>query len=207
MRLSIVKYSLVVSAWLCCGFLVSGMVGQELAPAIPPEATRQESLPTEEVAAHATFLKRLADRFAERRAGLDRRRQALAREQDLLSTVDQPADKAALALWRQRETMANHLERDLVNLRTLIAALSPEALQAVPLPDGGTGQVLTPDAGLSRTNIDVNLRSVPQAPPFAVLKAGTLVARLATDAGRGWSLVATSQGIGFAPLSQLRREP
>ena len=92
-------------------------------------------------------------------------------------------------------------------LRALVAVLTPEALQAVSLPEADAGPILTPDPGLSRTSIEVNLRPAPQAPPSAVLQAGTLVVRLATDAGSGWALVATSHGIGFVPASQLQREP
>ena len=197
MRPSCMKHSLFVAAFLCCGILASGVLGQEVAPQAPPSATTTE----------AVALERLAARLAERRAALDARRQALAREQELLSAVDQPASEADLARWRERHATANRLEGDVETLRALIGVLTPEALQAVSLPEADTGPVLTPDPGLSRTSIEVNLRPAPQAPPSAVLQAGTLVVRLATDAGSGWALVATSHGIGFVPASQLQREP
>ena len=163
--------------------------------------------PSPATTTEAAALERLAARLAERRAALDARRQALAREQELLSAVDQPASEADLARWRERHATANRLEGDVETLRALVAVLTPEALQAVSLPEADAGPILTPDPGLSRTSIEVNLRPAPQAPPSAVLQAGTLVVRLATDASSGWALVATSHGIGFVPASQLQREP
>ena len=199
------------------GLLAAGVsaqdVGLEAAP-VPAPAPESVPLPVPEMptstvdtAAEAASLERLAAHLATRRAELDARRQALAGERDLLSAVDRPAGDAEIALWRERGTTGDLLQRDMKALRGLLGALTPEALQSVSLPEGSTGPTLVPDPGLSRTAIEVNLRAVPEAPPFAAVKAGTLVVRLATETAGGWSLVATPNGIGFVPTSHLRREP
>ena len=165
----------------------------------------QTPAPMADTATEAVAVERLAARLAARRSELDARRQDIAREFERLSTIDQPAGEAELALWRDQAAVGDGLERDMEAVRALIGVLQPETLEAVSLPEASTGQTVAPDPGLSRTTIDVNLRAVPGHPPFAVVKADTLVLRLATDAG-GWSLVATPSGIGFVPVSQLSRE-
>lgn len=176
---------------------------------LPAGASEQKAAPAGEApdsTVDAAALEALVGRLAARRSELNARRQALAGERARLSAVDEPAGEADLALWRDRAAAGDRLERDMQALRTLRGVLTPEALQAVSLPEASTGQRLVPDPGLSRTTIGVNLRVVPGHPPFAVVKADTLVVRLATDVGGGWSLVATPSGIGFVPVSQLSRE-
>ena len=196
MRSSFIKHSFVAAgvAIALLGFvlLATGASAQEAAPQAAP--------------AEAESLERLAAQLAERRAALDARRQALAREAERLAAVDQPASEAEVALWRDRHETAERLEGDLETLRALVGVLTPEALAAVSLPETSAGRALAPDPGLVRTSLEVNLRAAPEKPPFAVLQAGMLVVRLATAAD-GWSLVATPHGIGFVPASQLQREP
>ena len=189
-----------------CGLLLAtGAAGQEAGPDVQP--TGQTSAPDDDVAAQAAVLERLAGRLAARRSELDARRQAIASEFARLSATDRPASEAELALWRDRVGAGDRLERDMVTMRALLGLLTPEALQAFSMPESATGGAFVPDPGLSRAAIDVNVRAAPGHPPFSVVKADTLVARLATDAGDGWTLVATSAGIGFVPASQLRSEP
>ena len=190
-------------ACLASVFLAVGLL-------LPTGASAQKAAPAEEApdsTVDVAALDALVVRLAARRSELDARRQALAGERARLSAVDEPAGEADLALWRDRAAVGDRLVRDMEALRALRGLLTREALQAVPLPDVGTGLSLAPDPGLSRTTIDANLRAAPEAPPFAVVKADTLVARLATDVGGGWSLVAAPSGIGFVPASQLQREP
>ena len=197
------------AAFLGFGLFAAAAAAQDAArkaapiPAPAPAAPAPGVDTSTEAAAFAD----LAARLATRRAELDGRRQALAREHALISAVDQPAGEEEIALWRERNATGDRLERGLEELRALIRALTPEALRAVSLPEGSTGPALEPDAGLLRTALAVNLREAPTSPPFATLEAGALVARLATDAAGGWSLVATPSGIGFVPASQLREEP
>ena len=207
MRSSILEWTVVGVAVLGFGLVAIKVSAQEVAPAPLPAPVSEESTPTSEAVQTSEALKRLAAEFAERRAALNERRQALAREHDLLMSVDRPASEADLARWRDRNATGDRMQRDIDTLRGLIKVLTPEALQAVSLPEGSAGPALTPDPGLSRTTIEVNLRAAPEKPPIAALKAETLVVRLANDGAGGWSLVATPQGIGFVPSSQLRQEP
>ena len=179
--------------------LATGAAAQNAAP---------ERLPTGQAVAatEAVSLELLAARLAARRSELDARRQRIAREIDRLSAIDSAAGEVELALWRDRAAVADRLERDIEAVRALIGALTPKTLQAVSPTEASTGTTLAPDPALLRTTIDVNLRAAPGIPPFAVAKTDTLVVQLATDVG-GWSLVATPSGIGFVPVSQLRREP
>ncbi len=200
------KPVLVASVFLGFGLLlVTGAAAQKVASEVSPDG--QMSAPTVDSATQAAALERLAGRLAARRSELDARRQAIASEFDRLSATVRPAGEAELALWRNRAGAADRLERDMATMRALLGRLTPETLQAFSMPEAATEQPFMPDPGLSRTAIEVNLRATPGHPPFAVVKADTLVARLATDAAGGWSLVAAPSGIGFVPASQLRREP
>ena len=200
------KPVLVASVFFGFGLLLAtGTAAQKVASEASPD--RQMSAQTVDKATQAAALERLAGHLATRRSELDARRQAIASEFDRLSATDRPAGEAELALWRNRAGAAAGLERDMATMRALLGRLTPETLQAFSMPEATTGTPFVPDPGLSRTAIDVNLRAAPGRPPFAVVKADTLVARLATDAAGGWRLVAAPSGIGFVPASQLRREP
>ena len=207
MRLPIFDWISVGVLILAISPVVTNVSTQEVAPAPLPAPAVSEDATTPSAGEASEALKRLAAEFAERRAALNERRQALAREHDLLMAVDRPASEEELARWRDLNATGDRLQRDIDALRGLIQVLTPEALQAVSLPDGSAGPPLTPDPGVSRTSIEVNLRAAPEQPPIAALKADTLVVRLANDGAGGWSLVATPQGIGFVPSSQLREEP
>ena len=208
MRLSILGWPSVGVVILAISLVVTSISAQEVAPApLPAPAISEDATTTPSSGETSEALKRLAAEFAERRAALNERRQALARERDLLMAMDRPASEEELARWRDLNVTGDRLQRDIDTLRGLIEVLTPEALQVVSLPDGSAGPPLTPDPGVSRTSIEVNLRAAPEQPPIAALKADTLVVRLANDGADGWSLVATSQGIGFVPSSQLRKEP
>ena len=170
----------------------------------PPGALAQNVV-VPKASAEAAAMERLAARLSTRRSILDTRREALAKERDRLSAIDQPAGEAERALWRDRTDSRDRLESDLDAMWTLIGALTPEALLAVPIPEASP--VLVPDLGLSRAGIAVNLRAAPGETPFAELDSNTLVVRLAADTFGEWSLVMTPIGIGFVPASQLQREP
>ena len=206
-RPPLIGYSLVVAGgaalFLGVGLWAASAHAQKAAPI--PAPAREAPAAAVDTAMEAEALERLAAHLAARRSELETRRQALARERERLSAVDRPAGESDLALWRDRHATAERLKRDLQTLRALKGALTSKALKAVSLPKGSAGKGLAPDAGLSRTVIQVNLRKAPEAPPSAVLEADTLVVRLAT--GGGWSLIATPSGIGFVPASQLGREP
>ena len=204
MRPSFLELTLVAMVIFSLGLMAAEGPSQEIAPAPAPEPGTPAP-PSEAVEAEA--LQRLATEFAERRAALNERRQALARERDLLMAVNRPAGDAELARWRDRNATGDRLKRDVETLRGLIEALTPETLAAVSLPEGSAGPALNPEPGLRRTTIEVNVRAAPEKPPFAALKADTLVVYLASDGAGGWSLIATPLGIGFVPASQLRREP
>ncbi|MDE0206080.1 MAG: hypothetical protein OXP66_08630 [Candidatus Tectomicrobia bacterium] len=208
MRLPIFAWTTVGVFILAIGPVVTNVSAQEVAPApLPAPAISEEAASPPSGDEMSEKLRLLAAEFAERRAALNQRRQALARERDLLMAIDRPAGEEDLARWRDLNSAGDRLQRDIDTLRGLIGVLTPEALQDVSLPDGSAGLALTPDPGVTRTSIEVNLRAAPKHPPFAALKADTLVVRLANDGDGGWSLVATSQGIGFVPSSQLRKEP
>lgn len=182
------------------GLLVAtGVAAQNAVPERPPVGQAV-------AATEAVSLELLAAHLAARRSELDARRQRIARELDRLSAIDSAAGEAELALWRDRASVADRLERDIEALRALIGALTPKTLQEVSPAEASAAKTLAPAPALLRTTIDVNLRAEPGVPPFAVAKADTLVVQLATDAG-GWSLVAAPSGVGFVPVSQLRREP
>ena len=208
MRSAIFDWTSVGVLILAIGPLVTNISAQEVAPAPrPAPAVSKEVTTTPDAGEALEALKRLAAGFAERRAALNERRQALVREHDLLMAIDRPASEEELARWGNLNAIGERLQRDVDTLRGLIKVLTPEALQAVSIPKGSSGPPFASDAGVSRTSIEVNLRPAPQRAPIAALKADTLVVRLANDGAGGWSLVATSHGIGFVPSSQLREEP
>lgn len=208
MRLPISDWTSAGVSILVIGIATTNISGQEDAPVpAPAPVVSEETTTTPNAGKTLAVLRRLAAEFAERRAALNERRQALAREHDLLMAVDRPAGEEELARWRNLNAIGERLQRDIDALRGVIEVLTPEALQNVSLPDGSEGPPFAPDPGVSRTSIEVNLRAAPELPPIAALKAGTLVVRLANDGNGGWSLVATSQGIGFVPSSQLREGP
>ena len=207
MRLAIFARVSVGVAIVAIGFMATSLPAQEAAPAPLPAPGVSEAVTKAPSAGETSeALKRLAADFAERRAVLDERRRALAREHDLLMATDLPASEEQLSRWRDLNSIGDRLQRDIDTLRGLIEVLTPESLQAVSLP-GRAGPRLTPNTGVLRTSIEVNLRPAPEQPPIAALKADTLVVRLADDGAGTWSLVATPQGIGFVPSSQLRKEP
>ena len=189
-------------------FLGATVAAQEEAPnaaqvAEPEPQVGKGGAPGTEVAEQAGALNRLAEGLARRRAELDSRRRALARDRDLIALVDLPAGEAELALWRERNATIERLRRDIEALQAIQRLLTPEALQSVSRPTGHTENAFRPDIGLSRASIEVNLRVAPKEPPFVSLIADTIVARLVTDTGSGWSLVVSPSGIGFVPKSQL----
>ena len=208
MRLPILDRFPIGVVILAFGFVATNLAAQEVTPPPLPAPGVSEAV-TKTPSAGETWeaLKRLAADFAERRAVLSERRRALEREHDLLEAVDRPASEEQLARWRHLNAIGERLQREIDTLRGLIEVLTPEALQTVSLPGRSAGPRLTPSAGVLRTSIEVNLRVGPEQPPIAALKADTLVVRLANDGAGGWSLVATSHGIGFVPSSQLRKEP
>lgn len=196
----------VASMFLGFGLLLAtGGAAQTVATEALPDG--QMTSPTDDIAKRAAEIERLATHLAARRSELDARRKAIANEYERLSATDQPARETELALWRDRAGAGDRLERDIETMRALIGQLTPQSLQAFSMAGAATGRAFVPDPGVSRTAIDVNLRAVPGHPPFAVVKADTLVVRLATDAVGGWSLVTAPSGVGFVPASQLRREP
>lgn len=202
------------AAALVCGALVAvGAAAQEPAPELvltpapePAPAVAPSAVDAATAKAEARTLDQLAITLAERRAALDARRRELARERALITAVDRPASAEEVAFWRERNVTAERLAGEVAALEAIAETLTPGALAAVSLPEGGAVGVLTPDPGLARTRLQVNLRNSPDGDPMAVLEADALVVRLATDPD-GWSVVATMFGIGFAPASQLRREP
>ena len=208
MRLAILARVSIGVAIVAIGFMATSLPAQEAVPAPLPAPGVSEAVTKAPSAGETSeALKRLAADFAERRAVLDERRQALARERDLLVATDRPASEEQLARWRDLNSIGVRLQRDIDTLRGLIAVLTPESLQAVSLSERSAGRRLTPNAGVLRTSIEVNLRPAPEQAPIAALKADTLVVRLADDEAGSWSLVATPQGIGFVPSSQLRKKP
>lgn len=202
------------AAALVCGALAAvGAAAQEPAPELvltpapePALAPAPSAADAATAEAEARALDELAVTLAERRAALDARRRELARERALITAVGRPASVEEVAFWRERNKTAERLGGEVAALEAIAETLTPGALAAVSLPEGGTVGVLTPDPGLARTRLQVNLRNSPDGDRMAVLEADALVVHLATDAD-GWSVVATMFGIGFAPASQLRREP
>ena len=208
MRLAILAWISVGVAIVAIGFVATSLRAQEVAPAPLPALGVSEAVTKAPSAGETSeALKRLAADFTERRAVLSERRRALAREHDLLMATDLPASEEQLSRWRKLNSIGDRLQKDIDTLRGLSEVLTSEALQAVSLHARSADPPLTPSAGVLRTSIEVNLRAGPEQPPVAALKADTLVVRLANDGVGGWSLVATSQGIGFVPSSQLRKEP
>lgn len=207
-RLAIFNWAPVGVLVLAIGSATLDVSAQEVAPAplpAPPVSDELKTIPDADETSEA--LKRLAAAFAERRAALSKRRQALARQHDLLEAIDRPASEEEIARWRGLNATGDRLERDIDTLRGLLQLLTPESLLEVTLQQGSEASPLRPDPDVLRTSIEVNLRAAPQQPPIARLKAGTLVVQLANDGAGRWSLVATTQGIGFVPSSQLRKDP
>lgn len=188
-------------------FAVAFVVGALAATGAAGQEPASDPAPADAVdEAEAGALDELARMLDMRRAALDARRSELARERALLSAVDRAAGAEELARWRERNTTAQRLVDEADALEALAAILTPEALAAATPADGSAAGVLTPDPRLARTRLPVNLRDAPGGDTVAVLKANAAVAHLAAGAD-GWSIVATAVGIGFAPTSQLRREP
>ena len=163
MRPSFLELTLVATVIFSLGLMAADGPGQEIAPTPAPAPEPGTPVPPSE-AVEAAALQRLAAEFAERRAALNERRQALARERDLLMAVNRPAGDAELARWRDRNATGDRLKRDIETLRGLIEALTPETLAAVSLPEGSAGPALNPEPGLRRTKIDVNVRAAPEKP-------------------------------------------
>ena len=207
-RMGWVVLARMAAALVGFSFLAMSVAAQEDAPKASPvnEPTplgNAEAV-VKDVSEQAGALSGLAEGLARRRAALDARRHALARERDLMALIDLPAGEAELVLWRERNAFGERLRRDIEALQAIQRLLAPEALQSVSLPNGTSGNDFTPDTGLSRASIEVNLRAGPEESPFVSLTANTIVVRLVTDAGNGWSLVASPSGIGFVPNSQLK---
>ena len=159
-------------AFLGCGLLATSAPANDVAPETeqPPTVSRELApvrgapVPAAHAAAEVAALETLAARLAARRTALDARRHELAREHHRLSAVDRPAGATELALWLDTNATGDRLERDMAALRALIGALTPEGLRTVSLSEASTGLSLAPDAGLSRTGIEVNLRAAPEDP-------------------------------------------
>ena len=110
MRPSFLELTLVATVIFSFGLMAAEGPSQEIAPAPAVPEPGVPAPPSEAVEAAA--LQRLAAEFAERRAALNERRQALARERDLLMAVNRPAGDAELARWRDRNATGDRLKRD-----------------------------------------------------------------------------------------------
>ena len=185
--------------------LILGLLGTT---ATAEDGTQRASpAPSSDPTAEEDGLQRLAADFKRQRADLDARRHALQRDLDVLSAAGRAATNAEFNVLRQRIAAADSLAQDIEHLRALVRELTPLALEELARRELRTNLGLKASSRLLRTEIAVNLRSVPDGPPVEVLGAESLVVRLATDDRSGWSLVATPRGFGFVPGSQLRPEP
>ena len=193
-----------VAAHLIVALLGGGLatpVAQAQQAAPPPAPAPALAVdPAEEAAA----LQELSRQLHARRAELDAQRRVLREERARIVAVNRPATAEQLAQWRDRDAAGRGLRQRVAMLEGLLAALTPEALQAISPPGETTYEFLTDDVGLKSTSLEVGLRDAPDGAVTIVLPPDTLVVQVATDAGGVWSVVVAPYGSGYVPTSMLK---
>ena len=187
--------ALLIAALLGGGLAAPATQAQQAAPALAPI----------DPASEAAALQRLSEQLQTRRSELDVRREALRDERARLSAVDRPASAEQIAQWRDRHAAATYVRRRVTMLEGLLAALTPQALDAISPPTEMKYEFLTTDVGLKSTSMEVNLHDAPDGEATLVLPADTLIVRLAVDSDGLWSVVVAANGSGFVPTSMLKR--
>ncbi len=194
-----------VAATLIAVLLGSALVAaaaraQQPAPGLAPGAMPDS-------ASEAAALQRISEELDARRAELERERRRLWEERVRLSAIDQPASAEQIAEWSERNAAGTRIRVRIEMLKSLIAALSPQALETIPPPTGRKYEFEVSDVGLAVTSADVNLRKTPGGAPTTVLPVGTLVVPVVDDLVGKWSVVVAADGTGFVPTSLLKRAP
>ena len=155
------------------GFGLAGPVAlaQQPAPPVAPTVMATTADPASEAAA----LQRLSEHFQARRAELDMQRQALREERARISMVDQPATSEQIAQWndrhraverspRRRHAVSTRLSARIAMLEGLLAALTPQTLQAISPSTERKYEFLSTDVGLRSTALGLRPASPYPAP-------------------------------------------
>ena len=184
--------------------LIATLLGSDLAaPVAQAQQAAPAPAPAPAPAAEAAALQRLAERLRAWRSELEAQRQALREERARISAVNQPAGAEQIAQWRDRDATGSRLGQRVTMLEGLLAALTPQALQAISPLKVMKYEFLITDVGLRSTTLEVALRDAPDGATAAVLPPDTLVVQLAADAGGVWSVVVAAGGSGFVLTSML----
>ena len=202
----------VVAANLSVALLGGGLAApvaqaQQAAPApapVPVPAPAPTPALMVDPAAEAAALQELSQQLQARRSELEVQRRALREERARISAVDRPASAEQLAQWRDRDATGRRLRHRVAMLERLLAALTPEALQAISPPGDTMYEFLTSDVGLKSTSLEVALRDAPEGAVTIVLPLDTLVVQVAADAGGAWSVVVAAGGSGYVPTPMLK---
>ena len=144
------------------GFGLAGPVSlaQQPAPPVAPTVMATTADPASEAAA----LQRLSEHFQARRAELDMQRQALREERARISMVDQPATSEQIAQWNDRHAVSTRLSARIAMLEGLLAALTPQTLQAISPSTERKYEFLSTDVGLRSTALGLRPASPYPAP-------------------------------------------
>ncbi len=202
-----------VAAFLLVGIAVPVAQAQQAAPtpaAIPALAPAAAPAPTSvpaprvDLAGEAAALQALSQQFQTRRSELEVRRRALMEERTRISSLDRPASDEQVALWHERDAMGQRLKQRVAMLEGLVAALTPQSLQAISAPGDKKYEFFTTDVGLKSTALEVSLRDMPDGPVVIVLPQDSLVVQVAADSSGSWSVVVASGGAGYVPTSMLK---
>ena len=173
------------------------------APA-PVPAPAPAPTPVVDPAAEAAALQELFRQLQARRSELEVQRQALREERARISAVDRPASNEQLERWRDRHATSDRLKQRVAMLKDLLAALTPQALQAISPPGETRYEFQADDVGLKSTSLEVALRNVPDGVVTMVLPPDTLVVQVAADVSGAWSVVVGAGGSGYVPASMLK---
>ena len=203
--MNVVRHAVVVAHLI--GALLGGGLAAPVAQAqqLPPKPYPAPApISTVDPAAEAVALQRLSERLQIRRSELEVQRLALREERVRITAVDRPASAEQIAQWRDRDAAGRRLRQRVVMLEGLLAALTPQALQAISPPGETKYEFVTTDVELKSTSLEVSLRDAPDGAATIVLPPDTLVVQLAADAGGAWSVVVAADGSGFVPTSMLK---
>ena len=201
---AVVAANLIV-ALLGGGLATSVAQAQQAAPApAPVPVPASAPAPMVDPAAEAAALQELSQQLQARRSELEVQRRALREERARISAVDRPASAEQLAQWRDRDATGRRLRQRVAMLERLLAALTPEALQAISPPGDTIYEFLTSGVGLKSTSLEVALRDAPEGAVTIVLPPDTLVVQVAADAGGAWSVVVAAGGFGYVPTPMLK---
>ena len=103
-------------------------------PGLPPVPGPAMAPPVAVDPAEVAKLQQLAARLQAERSELDRQRQALRDERPLSPPSTQPARAEQIAQWTDRHATGTRIGQRVASLDRLLAALTPQTLQAISPP-------------------------------------------------------------------------